>query len=124
MIFVGIVTIQNYSEILIFIQHNIEIINGILTPFIIGFIIAYILNYPMKYLENRFKMKRGICVGIVYGILLAIVVFTWLYVIPVIKSSVVEIYQYIPEGIKQIENVINYISNEFSLNINSMRNNK
>lgn len=120
LIFVGIVTIQNYSEILIFIQRNIEIINGILTPFIIGFIIAYILNYPMKYLENRFKMKRGICVGIVYGILLAIVVFAWLYVIPVIKSSVVEIYQYIPEGIKQIENVINYISNEFSLNINSI----
>ena len=48
LIFVGIVTIQNYSEILIFIQRNIEIINGILTPFIIGFIIAYILNYPMK----------------------------------------------------------------------------
>ena len=120
LIFVGIITIQNYNEILTFVKHNIEIISKILTPFVIGFIIAYILNYPMRYLENKFKLNRGICVSIVYGILVAIIVFAWLYVVPVIKSSVDEIYQYIPQGIKQIENVINYISSEFSINTNSI----
>lgn len=120
LIFLGIIVIQNYSEILRFIKHNIDIIAGVLTPFMTGFVIAYVLNYPMRYLEGKFNLKRGISVAIIYGTLLAVIIFIWLYVVPVIKSSIVEISQYIPDGIKQMENIINYVSDGINLNINSL----
>lgn len=119
LIFVGIGIIQNYSQIVSFFRSNIEVIGGILTPFLIGFVIAYVLNHPMKYIENKFNIKRGICVALIYGVLLALVVFVWLYIVPVVKSNVVEIYNYIPHGINQIENMITSISNEFNININN-----
>ncbi|MEG1142279.1 MAG: hypothetical protein RSE41_07535 [Clostridia bacterium] len=39
---------------------------------------------------------------------MGIIIFTWLYVVPIVKSNVSEIYSYIPEGINQIENIIKY----------------
>lgn len=120
LVFLGIGIIKNYNLIISFFYKNIEIINGILTPFLIGFVIAYILNYPMKCLENKYKLKRGICVSLIYGLLLGIIIFTWLYVVPIVKSNVSEIYSYIPEGINQIENIINNVSNEFNININNL----
>ncbi|MDU0295822.1 hypothetical protein RWY47_02895, partial [Paraclostridium sp. MRS3W1] len=78
--FIGVILYKNFDHIITFTKTNITIISGVLTPFIIGFLIAYILNKPMTFLQNKFKLNRGISVAIIYGILLACLVFIWLYV--------------------------------------------
>lgn len=119
LVFVGILVLKNHTSILSFINTNIVTISGILAPFIIGFVIAYILNQPMKQLEKKFSIKRGLSVTIIYGTVVISMVFIWLFIIPVITSNVNDIYTYIPQGITQIENLINNISSEFKININN-----
>lgn len=119
LIFIGIIILQNYNSILSFFKSNVEILSKIITPFVIGFIIAYILNYPMKYIENKFKLKRGICVALIYGALATSLIFIWLYVVPIIKSNINDIYFYIPQGINHLENLINNISSDFKINIDN-----
>jgi len=46
------------------------------------------LNQPMKKLEDKFKLKRGVSVLIIYGITLVILIFSWLFIVPVIKSNI------------------------------------
>ncbi len=119
LIFVGVLFFKNYSQITNLISSNISTISSILTPFFIGFIIAYIVNQPLKFLEKKFKFKRGINIAIIYGILAIILVFAWLFLVPIIKSNVYEIYSYIPQGIEQVEGLINSISSEFKFNISN-----
>lgn len=65
-------------------------------PFYIGFIISYILNPILKFFENtifkkmkHFKVKRVLCIVIVYIILLAFLVTVCAFVLPSLISSVV-----------------------------------
>ena len=62
--FIGILILKHFSSISSFIVENITTINDLLAPFFIGFIIAYILNQPIKYIENKYKIKRGISIGL------------------------------------------------------------
>ncbi|MGL4911515.1 MAG: AI-2E family transporter [Romboutsia sp.] len=117
LIFLGVLILKNYSNILDFISTNVIIISEVLTPFIIGFAIAYILNQPMKFLEKKYSLKRGLSITIIYGTVVIVMVFIWLFIVPIITSNVNEIYTYIPEGITQIENLINNMSSEFKINI-------
>lgn len=119
LIFIGILILNNFSFISSFIANNIATINDILAPFFIGFIIAYILNQPIKYIESKYTFKRGISISLVYGVVVVIVVFAWLFIVPVIKSNINDIYSSIPQGINQIENLINNISSEIKLNIDN-----
>lgn len=120
LIFIGILFFKNYSNIIDFVSNNINTISGLLTPFFIGFIIAYILNQPLKLLEKKFKFKRGINIAIIYGVVVTLLIFAWLFLVPVIKSNVQDIYSYIPKGIEQIEGLINSISSEFKFNIDNV----
>lgn len=117
--FIGILLLKNFSQITSFIQTNFTIISGIFSPFFVGFTIAYILNQPIKKLESKFQLKRGLSIIIVYGITFCIFIFAWLFVFPVIKSNVIDLYAYIPQGIKQLENIINSASPNFKFNIDS-----
>lgn len=117
--FIGILTLKNFSSIYSSIIENIATVKDILAPFFIGFIIAYILNQPIKYLESKFKIKRGMSIALIYGIVICIIVFAWLFIVPTIQSNVNDIYSSIPKGINQIENLINNISSNFKLNISN-----
>ena len=119
LVFVGIIILKNHAQILGFIGTNITMLSEILTPFIIGFVIAYILNQPMKFLENKYSLKRGLSITIIYGVVVSMMVFIWLFIVPVITSNVNDIYTYIPEGIAQIENLINNVSSEFKVQISN-----
>lgn len=119
LVFMCILVLKNISSICSSLSTNITIISGIFTPFFIGFIIAYILNQPMKYLESKYKFKRGISITLIYGIVVVIVIFAWLFIVPVIKSNINDIYASIPQGIEQIENLINSVSSGLKLNINN-----
>ena len=118
--FLGILTLKHFSQITSFIQSNITTLSGIFTPFFVGFIIAYILNQPMKKLESKFKLKRGLSILIIYGVTLCIVIFAWLFIFPVIKSNVNDLYVSIPHGINQIENIINSASPILNLSIDNL----
>ncbi len=117
--FIGIIILQNYNNILNFIQSNFNILKSIITPFIIGFIIAYILNYPMKYIEYKFKLKRGLSVALIYGVLVISLVFITLYIVPIVEANFNEIYSYIPQGINHLESLMSNISSEFKINIDT-----
>ncbi len=117
LIFIGILTIKNYSNITNFLSNNFTILNDLLAPFFIGFIIAYILNQPMIKLEEKFKLKRGLSVLIIYGITFMILVFSWLFIVPVIKSNISELALSIPSGIDQAQDLINNISSQFKFDI-------
>nr|WP_294573090.1 AI-2E family transporter [uncultured Romboutsia sp.] len=119
LIFLGVLILENSSSIYNFVSTNISTVNNLLAPFFIGFMIAYILNQPMKYLESKFKLKRGISISLIYGILALIIVFIWLFIIPIIKSNINDISTSIPLGIGQAETLINNIFSKLKLNINN-----
>ena len=64
-------------------------------------------------------MKRGISILIIYGVALIILVFAWLFIIPVIKSNIDELVLSIPNGIDQAQNLINNISSHSKFDINN-----
>ena len=118
-IFLGILALNNYSNIINFISSNIKTITGILTPFFIGFVIAYILNQPMNFLEKKFKLKRGLSIALIYLAVVMIIVSAWLYLVPNIQSSIYELTSHLPKSIEQIEGVVNSITSQFNININN-----
>ena len=109
LIFLGVLILENSSSIYNFVSTNISTVNNLLAPFFIGFMIAYILNQPMKYLESKFKLKRGISISLIYGILDTRSRVIWLFIIPIIKSNINDISTSIPLGIGQAETLINNI---------------
>ena len=117
LIFIGVLVLKNHDHIISFFTHNLEALNSLLAPFFIGFIIAYMLNQPMKKLEDKFKLKRGLSVLIIYGITLVILIFSWLFIVPVIKSNINELALSIPSGIDQAQDLINNISSQFKFDI-------
>lgn len=113
--FIGVILFKNFDHIISFVKTNITIISSVLTPFVIGFLIAYILNKPMSYLQKKFKLNRGISVTIIYGILLACLVFVWLYVVPIIQKNITDLYLFMPHNINEIEDLISSILSTFKI---------
>jgi len=116
--FIGVLVLKHFSSISNFIVENLTNINDILAPFFIGFIIAYILNQPVKYLETKFKIKRGLCISLIYGIGVTIIIFGLIFIVPTIKSNINELHTSLPKGINQIENLINNMASNLKFNIN------
>ncbi|WP_343343651.1 AI-2E family transporter [Terrisporobacter petrolearius] len=117
LIFTGIFLLKKHDRIISFFTDNLETLNSLLAPFFIGFIIAYMLNQPMKKLEDKFKLKRGVSVLIIYGITLVILIFSWLFIVPVIKSNINELALSVPSGINQVQDLINNILSQFKFDI-------
>ena len=115
--FIGFIIYQNFNNILKFITTNVQIISGVLTPFVIGFLIAYILNKPMTSLQKKFKLGRGVSVAIIYGVLLAMLVFVWIYIVPIIQKNIADLYSFMPHDIKEIESIINSTLSKFKINV-------
>ena len=116
----GVLILKNYDYITSFFSTNFKILKDLFTPFFIGFIIAYIFNQPIKKLESKFNLKRGVSILIVYGISVALLIFSWIFIIPIIKSNINELALSIPNGIDQVQDLINNISSQFKLDINNM----
>ena len=117
--FLGVLVIKNFEGITQFLNTNLATISSLTSPFFIGFVIAYIINQPMKVLEKKFKTKRGLSVLIIYGALVSLIVFAWLFVIPAAKSNINDIYNSLPEAINRAQVVLNDIFSSIKLDINS-----
>ena len=116
--FLCILVLKNFDSIVSFLNTNLAIISNLISPFFIGFIIAYVLNQPIKWLENKFRTKRGLSILIVYGALMCFIIFAWIFIVPVIKSNIIEIYASLPKGIEQTQNILNDIYSNIKLDIN------
>lgn len=90
-------TLDNFGAIGIWIGELLEV----LTPFVIGIVIAYILYIPAKRLENIFlkikkpkiisKKARTLSVFTVYLIAIALIVMAFIFLVPVISSSIIDL---------------------------------
>lgn len=97
--FIIIKLVDNYKDLL-----NIVVwILQILSPFICAAIIAYILNPIMNIFEKRFKFKRGISLLLTYAIIIAVIIITGVYVIPIIYENILELTKNIPDIASQIQ---------------------
>ncbi len=85
---------------------------SILKPFFIAFFIAYIFNSIIMFLKEKFKMKNGIAILIVYSCFVLIMVIMVIIVIPVVIKSIVQIINEMPN---YADNVVNFVNN---ININ------
>lgn len=117
--FLCVLILKNYNSITQFLNTNLHTISNLLTPFFIGFIIAYIINQPMKVLENKFKIKRGLSIIIIYGALICFVIFAWLFIVPTIKSNLNDIYTSLPKGIEQFQIFLNDIYSNIKFDISA-----
>lgn len=120
LIFIGILVLKNYTNITTFLATNLATLSDLLAPFFIGFIIAYLLNQPVKILEKNFNLKRSVSVSLVYTLAVCIFIFSWLFIIPIVKSNITELAASIPSTIDQVQNLLNNISSQFRFNISNV----
>ncbi|MGL5354448.1 MAG: AI-2E family transporter [Clostridium sp.] len=68
----------------------------ILSPFFIGLLIAYILFPAVKFLEKQFKIKRFISLLIIYGILMILSTGLFLWIMPILVNSLLNLVSDLP----------------------------
>lgn len=81
----------------------------IIYPFIYALIFAYILNPVVTILEKKFKLKRGISIGITYCIIAGLIFICLFFTIPSIVDSISNISMEIPEYVQKIQGWTNNI---------------
>ncbi|WP_058485833.1 AI-2E family transporter [Defluviitalea phaphyphila] len=115
---------------------------SILSPFIYGFFIAYILSPAINKVEKWLqildkrkgysRLRRILSILIVYVTVFGFLSLTFIYVIPQISQSIIDLFQKLPENLIILENELeNFLSNSgyleyydfksiFDNNINSL----
>lgn len=90
--FIVIKVVDNYKDFLNILVWILELIS----PFICALIVAYILNPIMNLFEKRFKLKRSISLLLTYALIIASIVITGVYVIPIIVQNISDLINNIP----------------------------
>lgn len=88
-------------------------VRSILIPFLLGFILAYILVPLVECLE-KFRFSRGLAVILIYGLLLGLTVIVVFFVLPTLFKDFNEIIKIIPEYTQTIQNMFEYLQEEYS----------
>ena len=91
---------------------GIQVLLGILTPFIAGGAIAFVLNIPLRFIENKLlkkwdgkiaaKIKRPICIILSIIFVIAIITFVLVTVVPKLKETVVLLGVQVPAFVKNL----------------------
>lgn len=91
---------------------GLQVLLGILTPFIAGGAIAFVLNIPLRFIENKLlkrwngkvaaRIKRPICIVLSIIFVLAIVTFVLLTVVPKLKETIVLLGVQVPTFFKSL----------------------
>lgn len=93
-----ILCINNYAFFLNLASKGLNIIK----PFLAAAILAYLMRPLVKALENNFKMKRGICISIIYLTFIAAIILFINFVIPVLMSSFSQLFKDFPMYLNQL----------------------
>lgn len=97
--FIVIKLVDNYKDFINIVVWALSIVS----PFICALIIAYILNPIMNFFEKRFKFNRAISLLITYTIIIAAIIITGVYLIPIIYENILELTRNIPSIASQFE---------------------
>ncbi|WP_187296199.1 AI-2E family transporter [Tepidibacter mesophilus] len=81
---------------------------SILKPFFIAFFIAYIFDSIIMFLKDKFKIKNGIAILIVYSAFVLIMIVMVIIVIPVVVKSIVQIINDMPN---YVDNLLSFVNN-------------
>lgn len=80
---------------------------SILSPFLIGLLLAYMIAPIINFLERKLKTKRWISLLIVYGGILILTIGFFVWIIPLLVNSIVDLVQNIPVYASEVEKWIN-----------------
>ena len=91
---------------------GLQILLGILTPFMAGGAIAFVLNIPLRFIEKKLlkrwngkvaaKVKRPICIVLSIIFVIAIITFVILTVVPKLKETFVLLGVQVPVFVKEM----------------------
>lgn len=98
--------IFKYIDRLSVVMDNLKYVANILTPFIWAFVFAYLLNPSMVFFENRFKMKRGFAILVVYMLVLGVIVISLTFLIPGLVENLDDLIKILPDYISETEDYI------------------
>lgn len=120
---VGYKLIENYNYFFSIIKK----LWSLLLPVVYGFVIAYILNPLVKFIKKKFNMKEGIAILVSYLLLTALVIMAFIFLVPNMINSSIDIISDIPLYIKEaqgwIDNILNNKSiHEIIVNTGTMKN--
>lgn len=90
------------------ISNGFSTLFSILKPFFIAFFIAYIFNSVIMFLKEKFRMKNGIAILIVYSCFVLIMVVIVIIVIPVVIQSIAQIINEMPT---YADNLVRFANN-------------
>jgi predicted PurR-regulated permease PerM len=90
---------------------------SVINPFFVGFVIAWLLNPMVNKLTDK-GLKRGLAVGLVYIMLIAVIyLFCWA-VIPTLIEQINEMAKMIPEWLKESKHIIDDVFLKLSRSTN------
>lgn len=120
---VGYKLIENYNYFFSIIKK----LWSLLLPVVYGFVIAYILNPLVKFIRKKFNIKEGIAILVSYLLLTALVIMAFIFLVPNMINSSIDIISDIPLYIKEaqgwIDNILNNKSiHEIIVNTGTMKN--
>ena len=120
---VGYKLIENYNYFFSIIKK----LWSLLLPVMYGFVIAYILNPLVKFIRKKFNVKEGIAILSSYLLLTALVIMAFIFLVPNMINSSIDIISDIPLYIKEaqgwIDNILNNKSiHEIIVNTGTMQN--
>lgn len=101
------------------VRAKLDMLVGVLAPFITGFAIAYLLNTPMNFFERKvyhhLKHRRGLSILTVY--LLAVIILSVLInlVLPQVTASVVGLAGNMTTYITNLNNLVQQLAERFNL---------
>lgn len=101
------------------VRAKLDMLVGVLAPFITGFAIAYLLNTPMNFFERKvyhhLKHRRGLSILTVY--LLAVIILSVLInlVLPQVTASVLGLAGNMTTYITNLNNLVQQLAERFNL---------
>lgn len=120
---IGYKLIENYNYFFSIIKK----LWSLLLPVVYGFVIAYILNPLVKFIRKKFNVKEGIAILSSYLLLTALVMIAFIFLVPNMINSSIDIISNTPLYIKEAQGWIDNILNnkaihEIIVNTGTMKN--
>lgn len=101
------------------VQEKINMVLGVLSPFITGFAIAYLLNTPMNFFErkvyHKFRYKRSLSIVTVYLLALAVLAVLINLILPQVAESIMALARNMDTYLKNLNSLVQSLAEQFNL---------
>ncbi len=93
---------------------------SIIAPIFFGILIAYLLNPGVKYLCNRFHLKRGLSIIVVYLIFSIVLLMLCVLIIPTVTIALTKVVNELPTYIAALRDATENITSLKELNLDDL----